>query len=146
MRCWSETMSRLHFAKPSRWRAFWSVIVVAVMCCVIIGIAVYIGFVRTHNDTETTPIGDYVHLFGVCSVFFRADVSADYLVHHHPSHHRRRRAGRVRVQGSHSELFADKPVSTRMNVITDLPTCRRGGRRFPQLRNHLTPNDYRLHQ
>ena len=40
------------------------------VCCVIVGIALYIGLIVAHNDTEHTPTGDYVRLFVVCIAFY----------------------------------------------------------------------------
>ncbi|MEO8816292.1 MAG: hypothetical protein ABI307_13110 [Mycobacterium sp.] len=60
----------VRFAKPSAWRVLWSIVAVAVMCCIITGIAVDIGFVLTHNETEHTPTGDYVRLFVVSIAFY----------------------------------------------------------------------------
>ncbi len=56
-------MNRLRFTKPSLWRVLWSVVAVAVAGSVIVGFALYIGAIATHNETEHPPTGDYVRLF-----------------------------------------------------------------------------------
>lgn len=64
-------MTRLHFAKPSLRRALWSVAVVAVACCVIVGLAESIGLIVTSRDTSPVPDGgEYVRLVVLCLTFW----------------------------------------------------------------------------
>ncbi|HEX7322012.1 MAG TPA: hypothetical protein VF299_03620 [Mycobacterium sp.] len=41
----------------------WSIVAVAVVCCVLAGLLLYGYAIVTHDDPEPTPKGDYVSLF-----------------------------------------------------------------------------------
>jgi hypothetical protein len=56
----------LHFAKPSIRRVIWSIIAVAVVTCVVTGIALSVGFITGHDDNGPTPNGEYVRLVITC--------------------------------------------------------------------------------
>ncbi|HEX7322013.1 MAG TPA: hypothetical protein VF299_03625 [Mycobacterium sp.] len=58
-------MSRLRVVRPSLRRVFWSIVAVAVVCCVLAGLLLYGYDIVTHDDPEPTPKGDYVNLFVV---------------------------------------------------------------------------------
>ncbi|HEX7322011.1 MAG TPA: hypothetical protein VF299_03615 [Mycobacterium sp.] len=54
-------MSRLRLVRPSLWRVLWSIIVATVVCCVIAGIAMYIGSIVSVQGTTPMPDGgEYV--------------------------------------------------------------------------------------
>jgi hypothetical protein len=56
----------LHFAKPSIRRVIWSIIAVAVIACVVTGIALSVGFITGHDDNGPVPNGEYVRLVITC--------------------------------------------------------------------------------
>jgi hypothetical protein len=58
---------RFRFTKPSLRRVFWSNVAVLVVCCVVAGIALSIGFIR--GATGPAPTGDYIRLVIVCITF-----------------------------------------------------------------------------
>ncbi|MBV0918241.1 hypothetical protein KC238_13370 [Mycobacteroides chelonae] len=55
-------MSRVGFRQPTVWRLLWSIIGVAVLCGMLIGIAMFI-YELTLPSVPPTPTGDYVRLF-----------------------------------------------------------------------------------
>lgn len=61
----------LHFVKPSLRRVIWSMIVVAVACCVVISSAYVIGaLVAPGDDPAPTSTGEYVLLAVVFLTFW----------------------------------------------------------------------------
>jgi hypothetical protein len=56
----------LHLAKPSIPRVIWSMIAVAVVACVVTGIALSVGFINGHNDNGAVPNGEYLRLVITC--------------------------------------------------------------------------------
>lgn len=54
-------MSRLRLIKPSLKRAVVSTTAVAIVSCVVTGIALAVGY--THGLTDPAPVGDYIRLF-----------------------------------------------------------------------------------
>lgn len=60
----------LRFAKPSLWRVLWSIIAVAVVSCVITGIALSIGFIVGYDGPEPVSKGEYVRLVITCLTFW----------------------------------------------------------------------------
>jgi hypothetical protein len=63
-------MMAFRFTKPSLRRVLWSIVLVAVACCVIAGIAVSIGFILSNESSEPVPKGEYVRLFVVDITFW----------------------------------------------------------------------------
>jgi hypothetical protein len=59
---------RFRFTRPSLRRVLWSILVVVLVCCVIAGIALSIGFIR--GATEPAPTGDYIRLVILCITFW----------------------------------------------------------------------------
>jgi hypothetical protein len=51
-----------HLGKPSVRRALCSIVTVALIACVVTGIALAAGFVHGHNDNGAIPDGEYVRL------------------------------------------------------------------------------------
>jgi hypothetical protein len=60
----------LGFVRPSVSRAVSWIIAVAAVCCVIGGIALYVGLIVTHHDAEHTSAGEHLRLLVVCIVFY----------------------------------------------------------------------------
>jgi hypothetical protein len=59
---------RFRFTKPSLRRVLWSILAVVVVCCVIAGITLSIGFIR--GDIAPAPTGDYIRLVILCITFW----------------------------------------------------------------------------
>jgi hypothetical protein len=58
---------RFRFTKPSLRRVLWSILAVVAVCCVIVGIALSIGFIR--GASGPAPTGDYIRLVILCITF-----------------------------------------------------------------------------
>lgn len=56
-------MSRLHVARPGPRRVVVSIVLVAAVCSVLMGLVLYAAAIVTHHDPQPTPVGDYVRLF-----------------------------------------------------------------------------------
>jgi len=53
---------KLHLVKPSIGRVFYSILVVAILGCLLTGIALAIGYTLGYNESDPAPAGEYLRL------------------------------------------------------------------------------------
>ena len=64
-----ERDDNLELVRPSVRPVLW-IIAVAGVFCVIVGMALWVGLIVTHHDTDHASAGEYLRLFVVCIVFY----------------------------------------------------------------------------